>query len=58
MLTDPGEVAVALERAAISREPFPAEVPPTAYNRRLFEDIRREVDDIEASGRVPDIPPE
>ena len=53
-----GEIAAELGKAAIARTGFPASVPDTPANRELFARIQAEVDEIEASGLVPDIPPE
>jgi hypothetical protein len=58
MLTGRGEIALALNRAAIDGQPFPPDVPDTPRNRRLFGQIRAEVEDIIARGLIPDIPAE
>jgi hypothetical protein len=58
MLTGRGEVALALNRAAIDGRPFPADVADTPRNRRLFEQIKAEVAQIAARGQIPDTPAE
>jgi len=56
--TGRGEIAIALARAAIQRAPFPADVPNTPRNRRLFSQLQAENDDIVARGLIPDLPAE
>jgi hypothetical protein len=58
MLTERGEIALALNRAAIDEQPFPADVPDTPRNRELFGQIVAETEDIVARGLIPDIPAE
>jgi hypothetical protein len=58
MLTGRGEVALALDRAAIDGRPFPPDVPDTPRNRELFGQIVADVEAIIARGLIPDIPAE
>lgn len=57
MATDPGtgEVAIALYRAVLAGQPFPASVPDTATNQALFAQITSDVESL-PPGVVPDIP--
>ena len=58
MITERGEVAIALGRAAALHQGFPAEVEDTPHNRELFESIREGTEAMEADGIMPEIPAE
>lgn len=57
VLTERGEVAMALGYAAALNREFPSHVvPDTPENRALWEKIKAETAEIVAAGQMPDIP--
>ena len=58
MKTDPGEVAVALNVAAVTGQPFPSDVPDTPANRAAFDRMIAFADDAREQGMIIDIPAE
>ena len=58
MITERGEVVLALGKAAALHQDFPAGVEDTPQNRHLWLSIQAEVEAMELGGITPDIPPE
>jgi hypothetical protein len=56
MITNRGEVAVELTKAAALGTGFPSSVADTPANRKLWEQILAEVKEIAAAGYEVDIP--
>jgi hypothetical protein len=58
MRASPGEVAIALNVAAVTGQPFPSDVPDTEANRAMFDRMIAFADDAREQGMIIDIPAE
>lgn len=56
--TEPGEIAIALDLAAVNGQPFPSDVPGTVQNQVMFARMIEFADQAHDQGMIIDIPAE